>query len=72
MAEVHQSQELVFNYRNWRGTESTRRVLPKRIWFGESEWHSGPQWFMQALDLEKNEIRDFALVDMVFTHPPAR
>ena len=62
-ATIH---EIVFNYTNWRGETSIRRVHPQNIWFGESEWHSGAQWFLRGLDLEKNQLRDFALTDIVF------
>lgn len=44
---------------------ATRRVIPHHIWFGVTDWHSQPQWFLQALDLDKGEIRDFAMVDMI-------
>ncbi|WP_017998110.1 hypothetical protein [Paracoccus sp. N5] len=59
-------QELVFEYKNWRGELSVRRVLPLKIWFGASTWHPEEQWFMQAKDLDKSEVRDFALVDIMF------
>lgn len=62
-------QELAFQYKNWRGEFAIRRVIPKKIWFGESEWHEGNQWFLQAFDIEKSEIRDFALLDMIFEVP---
>lgn len=37
---------------------------PKKIWFGSTEWHKEPQWLMTAMDVEKNEIRDFAMKDI--------
>lgn len=60
------TRELQFTYRNWRGETSRRRVLPERIWFGETEWHAGQQWFLRGLDIDKNEPRDFALSDIDF------
>ena len=58
---------LVFQYLNWRGERATRRVHPKRVWYGSTEWHPEPQWFLEATDLEKEEVRDFAFKDMIFT-----
>jgi hypothetical protein len=55
---------LVFSYRNWRGEVSERRVIPIRVWFGATEWHPEPQWFLNANDLDKGETRDFALRDI--------
>lgn len=54
---------LTFTYRNWRGEIAVRRVIPKRVWFGITEWHGTPQWFLAAHDLDKGEDRDFALLD---------
>ncbi len=63
------AKEIIFEYRNWRGDVSIRRVLPQRIWFGATEWHPGAQWLLEAFDLEKNEVRDFALCDITFVRP---
>jgi predicted DNA-binding transcriptional regulator YafY len=51
-------------YTNYRGETSVRHVLPGRIWFGESDWHDGEQWFLEAFDVEKNGERSFALKDV--------
>lgn len=51
---------LTFPYTNWRGEHALRKVLPLRIWFGSTEWHPEPQWFLRALDIDKCEERDFA------------
>ncbi len=59
-------KELQFKYKNWRGETSLRTVLPIEIWYGKTEWHPIEQWFMKAIDSDKGEERDFALVDMTF------
>lgn len=66
MATENNPDHITFRYVNWRGEIATRRVKPLRIWFGESEWHNGAQWFLEAIDLEKGETRDFALLDISF------
>lgn len=55
-------------YTNWRGEISERTLNPRYVWFGSTEWHHEPQWFLKAFDLEKSEDRDFALKD--FGYPP--
>lgn len=52
-------------YRNWKGITSERNILPERIWWGSTEWHPEPQWMMRALDLDKSEIRNFAMQDVL-------
>jgi hypothetical protein len=53
-------------YTNHRGETRVRAVLPERIWYGVSEWHPGPGWLMDAVDLEapKRCTRTFALRDI--------
>lgn len=53
-----------FTYLNWRKEVARRTVRPICIWFGATEWHPEQQWFMRAVDLEKDQIRDFAMKDM--------
>lgn len=35
------------------------------FWYGESKYHKGPQWFIKAHDVDKDDIRDFCLVDII-------
>lgn len=58
-------QVLSFEYINWEGKKGVRKVLPIKIWFGKTKWHPKEGWFLKALDLDKNEERDFALKDII-------
>lgn len=51
-------------YTNHRGETSRRRIRPISLWYGTTEWHSMPQWLLEAHDLDKDEHRTFALKDM--------
>jgi predicted DNA-binding transcriptional regulator YafY len=53
-----------FVYTNWKGETRLRQVVPQRIWFGSTEYHQEPQWLLQGLDVQKDEVRDFALKDI--------
>jgi hypothetical protein len=57
-------QTIRFVYRNWRGVVATRTAQIISLSYGVTEWHPEPQWLLQALDLEKNAVRLFALRDM--------
>jgi len=63
---VVMQEPLVFEYTNWRGETSVRRVSPRRLWFGSTEWHPDRQWLLHAYDHDKQELRDFALADCRF------
>lgn len=52
-------------YRNHRGEEAVRRVLPDRIWYGSSPYHPGDQWFLKAWDFDKQAERDFAMAGIL-------
>lgn len=54
-----------FDYRNYKGEVETRLVRPIRLWFGSTCYHPEPQWLLEAVDLERKETRDFAMVGML-------
>ena len=58
-------ERLTIKYKNWRGEVTTRHILPEKIWFGSTEWHKEKQWFLYATDIDKNQMRDFALRDIL-------
>lgn len=51
-------------YTNYRGETAPRTIIPRRLWFGSTEWHPEEQWLLDALDVEKNEQRSFAVADI--------
>lgn len=51
-------------YKNYKGEIAWRSILPKKIWFGVTEWHPEPQWLLDAEDLERHVQRSFALKDI--------
>lgn len=56
---------LVFVYKNYAGKTSERTVIPVSTFYGVTEWHKQPQWFLHCFDLDKKQYRDFALKDAV-------
>jgi hypothetical protein len=48
-------------YVNWKGERRERAVAPSRLFWGSTEWHPEPQWLVEALDVEKQTQRTFAL-----------
>jgi predicted DNA-binding transcriptional regulator YafY len=55
---------VTIDYTNHEGERRERKIKPVRIWFGETEFHKGRQWFLHAYDHEKREYRDFAMKDI--------
>jgi predicted DNA-binding transcriptional regulator YafY len=60
-------KELKFIYKNWKGEISERRIDQHsiNIYYGEVEWHEGEQWLMEAIDLDKDDYRTFAVRDII-------
>lgn len=61
------SQPVTFTYRNWRGEVSERLVLPLDMTFDDNPYHSGPQWFLNGLDIARfmPARRSFAVEDIL-------
>ena len=61
---MEENKIVVINYTNWKGVTSFRRIIPKKIFFGSTEWHKEEQWLLEALDVDKNAYRSFAIKDI--------
>lgn len=57
-------EPITINYTNHRGERSLRRVLPTAIRFGATEYHTTPQWLLEAFDVGKQADRTFAMRDI--------
>ncbi|MCK5605195.1 hypothetical protein KAR91_25110 [Candidatus Pacearchaeota archaeon] len=51
-------------YTNYRGETTVRQIVPKKLWFGGTDWHPEEQWLLDAYDLEKQADRSFAMKDI--------
>lgn len=51
-------------YTNYRGETSVRNLRVYNLFWGTNEWHKEPQWIVEALDVDKQVSRSFALKDM--------
>jgi predicted DNA-binding transcriptional regulator YafY len=56
-------------YTNYKGERGRRIILPSTIFYGTTPWHTEPQWLLSALDIMKDEMRDFALKDIHIWEP---
>lgn len=51
-------------YTNWKGEIAERTIKPIELWFGATKYHTEAQWLLRALDIQKNEERNFAMKDI--------
>lgn len=59
-------RKLRFFYKNWRGDSAYRTIKGVPVfWFGQTAYHKEPQWFIKAYDVDKDAVRDFALLDII-------
>lgn len=58
--------QVFIDYTNYRGERAWRLIdcANSRTRFGTSEYHKEPQWLMTALDVSKDEEREFAVKDI--------
>ncbi|MGD6876878.1 hypothetical protein [Bacillus infantis] len=66
--EFLEAQHLIFDYVNWKGIKGRRRVIAESITFKSTDFHKEEQWIMMALDMDKQETREFAMKDMSNVH----
>jgi predicted DNA-binding transcriptional regulator YafY len=56
---------VIIDYTNWRGEREARRIRPLGpLVFENNEWHADTQWLLEAVDLDKNAVRTFAMKDI--------
>lgn len=52
---------VIIDYTNWRGKRRQRKISPLRINFSATEHHPEKQWLLVAVDVEKEDVRTFAM-----------
>lgn len=58
-------EEVTILYTNYKGETAYRKIIPTgKIWFGSTEWHPEKQWLLDAHDVEKGALRNFAMKDI--------
>ena len=62
-----QQLSIEFIYKNYKGVVAERHVVPKNIFYGGSDYHSGQgdKLFLSAYDLEKETTRHFLIEDII-------
>jgi hypothetical protein len=53
-----------FDYTYWEGNVAKRKCQVMEVYFGNNEYHQDPQWILRGWDLEKDEMREYAMKDM--------
>lgn len=58
-------------YKDHKGETATHHIAPtNRIWFGVSAFFGdGEQWFLDAINLDNQEIRSFAMKNILQWNP---
>lgn len=64
MFDVKINDVITFMYTNWKGETSKRSAVVEEFLFGSNQWHKEPQFLIKAFDLDKNDMRLFAIRDI--------
>ena len=64
MTSVGFSNAVEIDYTNYRGERAKRLIRPMSICFAANEYHPTVQWLIEAVDLEKDAIRTFAMTQI--------
>jgi len=64
LPDTHEESAISVVYTNYMGETALRHIVPRRLWYGATEWHPDAQWLLDALDLDKGADRTFAMKDI--------
>ena len=64
MNQTEINQPVLIDYTNYRGERAMRRIKPLRLCYEENKYHEGVQWLLVAVDLDKDEVRTFAMCNI--------
>lgn len=53
------------DYINWRGKRAKRKIRPVALLVGKTKWHPERQLLLKAFDFGKDEVRLFAVRDIL-------
>lgn len=62
--EIMPRLPLIFDYTNHRGHLAVRTVTGAYLWYGSTEHHPEPQWFIRGYCTDRKQYRDFAVLDI--------
>ncbi len=62
--ETLKNKVVTIEYTNYRGERGEREIIPQKIWFGATDWHPEEQWLLDAHDVAKDALRNFAMKDI--------
>lgn len=57
--------KLKFYYKNYKGKFGYRTVQDPSIYFGSTNHHKEEQWLLRAFDIDKQDIRIYAVKDII-------
>jgi hypothetical protein len=53
------------DYINWRGEQGRRLIMANRLEYTSNEYHKEKQWLLTSYDIDKKEVRHFAVKDIL-------
>lgn len=62
---LHILKVVEFTYKNWKGETSERKLIPMNLYRGTTEFHKEEQLLLIAFDIDKKDIRTFAIKDII-------
>jgi len=63
--EIEKKQIVKVEYKNWRGETAVRTIIPKRIYFGSTDWHPEEAWLMEVFDIDRQAERIYSIKDII-------
>lgn len=59
--ENSEQKQVAVVYTNWKGETKERHIVPKRVYWGHTEWHKEDQFLLECYDVDKEAVRTYAV-----------
>jgi len=63
--DMKYSHPLKVKYKNWQGEIGIRTIIPRNVWYGNTNYHKEDQWLMDVWDVDKDAQRTYAVMDII-------
>lgn len=62
---IFANEKIKVKYKNHKGEISDRTIIPKKIYYGSTNYHPNNGWLLEVFDIEKNDKRTYSFNDII-------
>jgi len=59
------SKSIKVKYKNWNCEIGIRTIIPVSVYYGHTDYYKENQWLMDVFDVDKDDLRTYAMMDII-------